>query len=154
MKVAVVGAKGRMGRAVCAAVTEADGLDLVAQLDVDDDLGQLVEAGAEAVVDFTTPDAVMGTLGSSSTTASTPSSARPASPRSGWRRCGVAVEESGDRGGDRRELRHRRGADDAVRRAGGAVFRVGGDRRVASSGQSRCAQRYRSDDGATHRSSA
>lgn len=62
MKVAVVGAKGRMGRAVCAAVTEADGLDLVAQLDVDDDLGQLVEAGAEAVVDFTTPDAVMGTL--------------------------------------------------------------------------------------------
>lgn len=62
MKVAVVGAAGRMGSTVCQAVAEADGLELVAALDIDDDLSAMVAAGAEVMVDFTVPDAVMPTL--------------------------------------------------------------------------------------------
>jgi 4-hydroxy-tetrahydrodipicolinate reductase len=62
MKVAVVGAKGRMGSEACRAVSEADGLELVAALDVGDPLATLTESGAEVLVDFTTPDSVMTTL--------------------------------------------------------------------------------------------
>ena len=62
LKVGVVGAKGKVGREVCAAVTAADDLELVAEVDVDDDIALLVERGAEAVVDFTHPGVVMGTL--------------------------------------------------------------------------------------------
>jgi 4-hydroxy-tetrahydrodipicolinate reductase len=51
-----------MGIEVCRAVEEADGLDLVAAVDVGDQLDQLVDAGADVAVDFTHPDAVMGTL--------------------------------------------------------------------------------------------
>jgi 4-hydroxy-tetrahydrodipicolinate reductase len=62
LKVGVLGAKGKVGREVCRAVDEAADMVLVAELDVDDDLAALVEAGAEAVVDFTHPDAVMDNL--------------------------------------------------------------------------------------------
>lgn len=62
MKVAVVGAKGRMGSQTCAAVRDADGLKLVAELDQGDALNELSAAGAEVVVDFTTPDVVMDTV--------------------------------------------------------------------------------------------
>jgi 4-hydroxy-tetrahydrodipicolinate reductase len=66
IKVGVLGAQGKVGRAVCDAVEEAqrtDGdLELVARIDVDDDPQALVDAGVEAVVDFTHPDAVMGNL--------------------------------------------------------------------------------------------
>lgn len=62
MKVAVVGAAGRMGSTVCQAVTDAEGLELVAALDVDDNLTAIVDSGAEVMVDFTVPDAVMPTL--------------------------------------------------------------------------------------------
>ncbi|GAA2101784.1 4-hydroxy-tetrahydrodipicolinate reductase [Microlunatus panaciterrae] len=58
--VAVFGAKGRMGSEVCRAVEAAEGLSLVAALDVDDDLA--AAASAEVVVDFTSPDAVMRNL--------------------------------------------------------------------------------------------
>ncbi len=61
-KVGVLGAQGKVGREVCAAVEAADDLELVARVDVDDDLADLVSAGAEAVVDFTHPDVVMGNL--------------------------------------------------------------------------------------------
>jgi 4-hydroxy-tetrahydrodipicolinate reductase len=47
---------------VCKAVDAADDLELVAAVDVDDDLDTLVTGGAEAVVDFTHPDAVMDNL--------------------------------------------------------------------------------------------
>jgi 4-hydroxy-tetrahydrodipicolinate reductase len=60
MKVGVLGAHGRMGQAACAAVEGAPDLSLVAALDVDDSLDGL--AGAEVVVDFTHPDAVMDNL--------------------------------------------------------------------------------------------
>ena len=58
-KVAVLGARGRMGGAVCAAVEDADGLELVAQVDADDPIEALADAAAEVAVDFTSPDAVM-----------------------------------------------------------------------------------------------
>jgi 4-hydroxy-tetrahydrodipicolinate reductase len=62
IKVAVLGAKGRMGSEVVQAVGDAPDLTLVAQLDLGDSLDQLVTAKAEVVVDFTTPDSVMGNL--------------------------------------------------------------------------------------------
>lgn len=51
MKVAVIGAKGRMGATACEAVEGADDLELVGRFDDGDDLGDL--GGAEVVVDFT-----------------------------------------------------------------------------------------------------
>ncbi|HTZ45314.1 MAG TPA: 4-hydroxy-tetrahydrodipicolinate reductase [Jatrophihabitans sp.] len=57
--VAVLGARGRMGQQVCAAVRDAADLELVAELDAGDPLEL---AGAQVVVDFTHPDAVMGNL--------------------------------------------------------------------------------------------
>ena len=55
VRVAVFGAAGRMGQTVCRAVQDAPGLELVAQIDVDDDPRRAVEAGAEVAVDFTHP---------------------------------------------------------------------------------------------------
>jgi len=51
-----------MGRAVVDAVNDADGLELVAQLDLGDPLSALVDNAVEVVVDFTTPDSVMNNL--------------------------------------------------------------------------------------------
>jgi len=60
--VGVLGAKGRMGVQVCRAVDAADGLALVAQVDEGDPIGALVNAGAQVVVDFTHPGAVLDNL--------------------------------------------------------------------------------------------
>ncbi|MGL5818574.1 MAG: 4-hydroxy-tetrahydrodipicolinate reductase [Phycicoccus sp.] len=54
-RVSVIGAAGRMGATVCTAVEQADRLELVGRFDIGDDLGDL--AGAEVVVEFSTPDA-------------------------------------------------------------------------------------------------
>lgn len=62
IRVGVVGADGRVGQAICAAVEAAEDLRLAARVDKDDRLESLVEASVEVVVDFTHPDAVMGTL--------------------------------------------------------------------------------------------
>ena len=62
LKVGVAGAKGRVGQAVVEGVTAADDLELVATVDREDPLEKLVEAGAEVVVDFTTPAVVMDNL--------------------------------------------------------------------------------------------
>jgi 4-hydroxy-tetrahydrodipicolinate reductase len=62
MKVAVLGAKGRMGTEAVTAISGANDLQLVAQLDLGDSLDQLVTSGAQVVVDFTHPDAVMKNL--------------------------------------------------------------------------------------------
>jgi 4-hydroxy-tetrahydrodipicolinate reductase len=61
-RIGVLGAKGKVGTQVCRAVEAADDLELAAALDVDDRLQQLVDAGVEAVVDFTHPEAVMANL--------------------------------------------------------------------------------------------
>ncbi len=62
LKVGVLGALGKVGAEVCRAVEDAPDTDLVARLDAGDSLEELVSAGAEAVVDFTHPDAVMDNL--------------------------------------------------------------------------------------------
>lgn len=58
IKVGVFGARGRMGSEVCRAVEADADLELVAAVDLDDDRQELVSAGAEVAVDFTTPDSV------------------------------------------------------------------------------------------------
>ena len=62
----MLGALGKVGRAVCDAVEEASkdegDLELVARIDVDDDRQTLVDEGVQAVVDFTHPDVVMDNL--------------------------------------------------------------------------------------------
>ncbi|HSR84702.1 MAG TPA: 4-hydroxy-tetrahydrodipicolinate reductase [Streptosporangiaceae bacterium] len=60
IKVGVLGAKGRMGSQVCSTVELASDLALTAQVDVGDSLDQLL--GADVVVDFTHPGAVMGNV--------------------------------------------------------------------------------------------
>jgi 4-hydroxy-tetrahydrodipicolinate reductase len=62
IKVAVIGARGRMGSEVVKAVNEAKDLELVAQLDLGDSLDALLTSGPTVAVDFTTPDSVMANL--------------------------------------------------------------------------------------------
>jgi 4-hydroxy-tetrahydrodipicolinate reductase len=62
INVAVLGARGRMGSEVVTAVEAADGLALVAALDLGDSLDQIKGSAAQVVVDFTTPDSVMANL--------------------------------------------------------------------------------------------
>jgi 4-hydroxy-tetrahydrodipicolinate reductase len=65
IRVGVLGARGKVGRAVCAAVEAAEDLSLVAEVDTgehDDSLTDLSSAGAQVVVDFTHPDVVMDNL--------------------------------------------------------------------------------------------
>ncbi|MBA3021002.1 4-hydroxy-tetrahydrodipicolinate reductase [Propionicimonas sp.] len=60
MRVAVFGAKGRMGDEVCRAVAASADLELVAAIDAGDD--RSAAANAEVVVDFTVPSVVMDNL--------------------------------------------------------------------------------------------
>ncbi|MFI6704046.1 4-hydroxy-tetrahydrodipicolinate reductase [Streptomyces sp. NPDC050509] len=62
LRVAVLGAKGRIGSEAVRAVEAAEDLELVAALGRGDKLENLVEAGAEVVVELTTPASVMGNL--------------------------------------------------------------------------------------------
>jgi 4-hydroxy-tetrahydrodipicolinate reductase len=62
INVAVLGARGRMGSEVVKAVEAAEGLALVAALDMGDSLEQLKGSAVHVVVDFTTPDSVMANL--------------------------------------------------------------------------------------------
>ena len=62
VRVGVLGARGRMGTEVCRAVNASDDLELVAMVDDGDWLFNVSDAGADVVVDFTTPDVVMDNL--------------------------------------------------------------------------------------------
>jgi 4-hydroxy-tetrahydrodipicolinate reductase len=62
LKVGVVGARGKVGQEVCKAVDAAQDMELVAAVDADDPIEELVTGGAQAVVDFTHPDVVMDNL--------------------------------------------------------------------------------------------
>lgn len=62
IRVGVLGARGKMGSTVVDAVNGAPNMEVVAALDLGDSLDSLVANKAEVVVDFTTPDAVMGNL--------------------------------------------------------------------------------------------
>lgn len=54
-RVAVLGAKGRMGSESVRALNDAEGIEVVAQVDVDDSLDLITESGAEVALDFTQP---------------------------------------------------------------------------------------------------
>ncbi|MHA7270040.1 4-hydroxy-tetrahydrodipicolinate reductase [Arthrobacter sp. HLT1-20] len=56
LKVAVLGAKGRMGTAAVAAINAAQDMELVAALGRADSLDVLLESGAQVIVDLTVPD--------------------------------------------------------------------------------------------------
>ncbi|MEI7549851.1 MAG: 4-hydroxy-tetrahydrodipicolinate reductase [Actinomycetes bacterium] len=62
IRVGVLGAKGRMGSEVVRAVTDAEGMEVVAALDLGDSLDAITATQVEVVVDFTHPDAVMENL--------------------------------------------------------------------------------------------
>ena len=62
IKVGVLGAAGRVGSAVVEGVKKADDLELAAEVGAEDSLQVLVDEGVDVIVDFTTPDAVMGNL--------------------------------------------------------------------------------------------
>ena len=62
IRVGVLGARGRMGQEVCKAVDAAGDLELVAMIDQGDWLYGAADAGAQVLVDFTTPDVVMDNL--------------------------------------------------------------------------------------------
>ncbi|MGY5305190.1 4-hydroxy-tetrahydrodipicolinate reductase [Nocardia gipuzkoensis] len=62
IRVGVLGARGKVGQAICAAVTAAEDLELVAAVDKDDSLDSFTAANTQVVVDFTHPDVVMGNL--------------------------------------------------------------------------------------------
>ncbi|MBA2390579.1 MAG: 4-hydroxy-tetrahydrodipicolinate reductase [Geodermatophilaceae bacterium] len=58
LRVGVLGARGRMGIEVCRAIDREPDLELVAMVDAGDWLFNVADAGADVVVDFTTPDVV------------------------------------------------------------------------------------------------
>ncbi|MFJ4972316.1 4-hydroxy-tetrahydrodipicolinate reductase [Streptomyces sp. NPDC088755] len=62
LRVAVLGAQGRIGSEAVRAVEAADDLELVASLSRGDKLEALAEAGAQVAVELTTPASVMGNL--------------------------------------------------------------------------------------------
>lgn len=62
VKVAVLGATGRMGQQTCRAVTGVTDLELVAEIDRSGSVDDAAASGATVVVDFTRPDVVMDNL--------------------------------------------------------------------------------------------
>ncbi|GAA3166211.1 MULTISPECIES: 4-hydroxy-tetrahydrodipicolinate reductase [Streptomyces] len=62
LRVAVIGAKGRIGSEAVKAVEAAEDMELVAALGRGDRLEALTDAGAQVAVELTNPDAVMGNL--------------------------------------------------------------------------------------------
>ncbi|MET8543079.1 4-hydroxy-tetrahydrodipicolinate reductase [Kitasatospora sp. NPDC004799] len=62
LRVAVIGAKGRIGSEAVKAVEAAPDLELVAALGRGSDLSELTRAGAQVAVELTHPDSVMGNL--------------------------------------------------------------------------------------------
>ncbi|MFI9588110.1 4-hydroxy-tetrahydrodipicolinate reductase [Streptomyces sp. NPDC052236] len=62
LRVAVLGARGRIGSAAVRAVEAADDMELVAALSRGDKLEALVESGTQVVIELTTPASVMGNL--------------------------------------------------------------------------------------------
>ncbi|MCX6479700.1 MAG: 4-hydroxy-tetrahydrodipicolinate reductase [Mycobacterium sp.] len=62
MRVGVLGAAGKVGATMCAAVRSAADLTLSAEVDAGDALSLFTDTDTEVVIDFTHPDAVMDNL--------------------------------------------------------------------------------------------
>ena len=126
IRVAVAGAAGRMGSAVCDAVSGAPDMTLAGRADpaLGTSLADVLP-GADVVVDFTQPDTALDNA--------------LQCVRAGVHvvigTTGFDVEQL--RGAERRErlrgaqLRDRGGADDAIRHRGGAALPARGDHRAA-----------------------
>jgi 4-hydroxy-tetrahydrodipicolinate reductase len=65
IRVAVAGAAGRMGQTVCAAISGARDMELVARADptLDTTVAQALESRPEVLVDFTVPDTALANAG-------------------------------------------------------------------------------------------
>ncbi|HRD13704.1 MAG TPA: 4-hydroxy-tetrahydrodipicolinate reductase [Mycobacterium sp.] len=62
MRVGVLGARGKVGTTMCAAVRNADDMTLSAEVDAGDSLAMFTDNDTEIVIDFTHPDVVMNSL--------------------------------------------------------------------------------------------
>jgi 4-hydroxy-tetrahydrodipicolinate reductase len=62
LRVAVIGARGRIGSEAARSVEAADDLDLVAAIGRDDPLEALTDSGAQVAVELTHPDSVLGNV--------------------------------------------------------------------------------------------
>ncbi len=62
MRVGVLGARGKVGTTMCAAVRSADDMTLSAEVDAGDSLAMFTDSDTEVVIDFTHPDVVMNSL--------------------------------------------------------------------------------------------
>ena len=62
MRVGVLGARGKVGTTMCAAVRNADDMTLSAEVDAGDSLAMFTDNDTEVVIDFTHPDVVMNSL--------------------------------------------------------------------------------------------
>lgn len=62
MRVGVLGARGKVGSTMCAAVRNADDMTLSAEVDAGDSLAMFTDNDTEVVIDFTHPDVVMNSL--------------------------------------------------------------------------------------------
>lgn len=62
MRVGVLGAKGKVGTTMVAAVEAAEDLTFTVGIDVDNPLDRLVHSDTQVVIDFTHPDVVMDNL--------------------------------------------------------------------------------------------
>jgi 4-hydroxy-tetrahydrodipicolinate reductase len=62
MRVGVLGAKGKVGATMAAAVENADDLTLSAEVDEGDPMSLFIDTNTEVVIDFTHPDVVMDNL--------------------------------------------------------------------------------------------
>lgn len=59
LRIALVGASGRMGQAIARIAAESDDLEIVAQISEGDDMFAAVNAGANVAIDFSTPKATV-----------------------------------------------------------------------------------------------
>jgi len=62
MRVGVLGARGKVGIAMCAAVRDAADMTLAGEVDAGDALSSFTDGRTEVVIDFTHPDVVMDNL--------------------------------------------------------------------------------------------
>lgn len=62
IKVAVLGAKGKMGSEVVKAISQTQDLKLVASIDQNESFDLVKNSGCSVAVDFTTPDSVMNNI--------------------------------------------------------------------------------------------
>ena len=146
-RVAVLGAQGRMGSTSVQAIGDADGLEVVAQVDIDDDLATITEAERRGRARLhpagrrPRPRALVRRERCARRRRHVRFRRRP--HRRGARAARRLAEGRRPRGA---ELLGRRGADDALRRHRCTVLRLRRGHRDAPSGQGRRPVRHRDPD--------